>query len=271
MPTEQSYIGSALVPPATPTGDDIAYRDPLLVGLLAFFAFVIKEALDPVVTTQGGPTTSAPVADACPYTFPWNHRNTFMRLHNVGDGTPVVPLPGLWAWSSGEVYSPEQSTLVYDSIERTIVLNYIFPELRLPDGYNARSGLMDLVGKAIQRGVSRGYHPDYDSGTHLTQSLSLLGMVFEKGEVGAFESLPGESRAGGGGRSASSGFVQRFFPAYSATLKVVERIQQPVAEYPSDAMQDSTIAIYAGDDVGDTVETMNRVLVDPTDAADEDP
>lgn len=268
-------VGGELIP-AEVAGANIAHRDPTLVGLLAYFGFWIKHALDTRLAELQGPETSDELTDACPEAnrFPWNHNGTFMRPHKLAeDGTMGVPLPGLWAWCVSEVESDDGASLLYDgTTQREIKLHYVFPEVQIPDGYNARSGLLATVGRALALAVRQGRHVEFSYGdepvnTAITETLNLLGMRFVRGEPQMLATRPTGSTAGGQGRAANEGAAQRFFPAYELTLSVFERVGLRNPVVPDDVMGDSTLTIASGDDVVDTVDVLERVLLGPEETA----
>ena len=272
MPTETSAIGSAVVPVPS-DGTNTTVEDRTLLGILDFLGFIIKEALDAKLTEQGGPVASTPLTDACPvdHRFPWDHGGSFMRPHVVDGVLTGVPLPGLWAWEVSSQWSKEGSTLVHDAIEREIKVQYIFPQLSLPDGINARHGLMGIVGKAIARAASRGLHMSYGyngdgPGTPIWQSLNLLDFQFLRGAQGRLELVPAASTTQG--RNNASGAVQHFYPAYEATISVIERIEAPQGIPITDETNDATLTIAVGDDVGDTIDVLERVIIAPRDDAE---
>lgn len=269
-------VGAESLPVAA-AGDNIAWRDPTLVGLLDYFGFWIKHAIDDRLAELEGPTTSAAITDACPtgHRFPWNHNGSFMRPHKTAAGTMSVPLPGLWAWVVAETESDEGASLLYEgSVQREIKLCYVFPEVQLPDGFNARSGLMSSVARALQLAIQQRRHAVYGyesdaNGTSILESLNLLGMRFQRGEPMLLGERP--TNAGGNGKRASEGAVLRFFPAYELTLQVLERIGVRDAVVPGDVMGDCTLDIDHGEDVTDATTVLQRVMLTPPDVIDPTP
>jgi hypothetical protein len=257
MPTANRYVGSALLP-VEEGGTDSPLLDPTLTGLLAFTGHCIKAALDAKLAEMGGPGSS-PITDACPvgHRFPWNHSGSFMREHDVGGGVLAVPLPGLWMWGGSSEFDAETSTLVHDAYRRTISLHYIFPQLSIPLGYMARSGLMPAVERTLRAAFSECYHPTYDGGQSVDLSLGLLRVQLLGIQCGEMAPVPRGSRARGAG---SEGHEQKFFPAVQATLAVTERVGQWEADPVGDAIGDIAVELDH-----DTLPTLDRVLIDPED------
>lgn len=270
MPSETSKVGPLTIPVVT-SGTNTAIQDPTLIGLLDFFGFLIKDALDAKLTEQGGPVSSAAITDACPvaFRFPWDPADSFMRPHNI-NGAMVQPLPGLWAWEEGSTWSKEGSTLAIDAIERDIRLMYVFPQLATPDGIAARHGLMGAVCKAIAKGASRGAHAEYGygddaMGTPVWQSLSLVDLQFVSASYGRLAQTPTQGQQSGG-RSGAEGYVHRFYPAVTASMSVIEHIS-PAEGDDGDLQLDGTLTIGVNDGQGATLDVLERVIISPHDLA----
>lgn len=277
MPSSSLYVGPQLLPAET-AGANSALRDPTIDGLLEFFAHWIRETCSDKIVEMQGPVSSAAVEDACPVThlFPWNHNGTFMRKHACSDdpATPREPLPGLWIWEESVERSRTHDTLWYKAHERTLRLNWIFPMVQIPGGYAARSGLTAAVGRAILAACDHQRHPTFElngsaPGAKVISAIgpNILGFYFERGAHGSMAPSPGSSVANNGGRAASEGAVQRFYPAFDATIKVVERVGEFESEYPDDVNQDGSLVISVGDNVADTVDVLERILIAPDDTA----
>jgi hypothetical protein len=271
-------VGSETLPVAA-AGANAAWRDPTLVGLLAYFGHWLKYSLDTRLAELQGPEDSDEITDACPvaHRFPWDHNGTFMREHKTAAGTMSVALPGLWAWCTGEVESDEGASLLYEgTLQREIRVHYVFPEVQIPDGYNARSGLLASVGRALNLAVRLRRHPTFSYGIHpanasIEEMLNIQGMRVVRGDQGRIGVRPAGGTTGGQGRARDEGSAQRFFPAYEMQLQVFERIYQRNRVVPDDVMGDSTLTIANGESVADATDILERVLLAPSDVIDPTP
>lgn len=244
-------------------------RDPTLVGLLDYLGYWIKSALDTRLADLQGPESSSTITDACPtgHRFPWDHRGTFMRPQKTAsDGTMSVPLPGLWAWIESDTTTDEGATLLCETVmNRVVRVDYVFPEVQLPDGISARSGLVTSVGRIIALALDQGRHPAYGygsdaDGTFITQSLRLMAARFVSGEPVGLIPRPTSSTAGAQGLARSDGAVQRFYPAYQARIHVMERIDPRALVLPDDRLSEMSVTIANGDDADDGLDILERVL-----------
>lgn len=273
MPTYTSTVGPETLPLPV-AGTDSALRDETIVGLLDYLAFWLRTDLSDKLAEMGGPTTSAAIIDACPAEnlFPWDHGGTFMRVH-PSTGATTAPLPGMWAWEVSCEPADDYATLLHRSVfRREIRVHYVFPLVQIPDGFNARSGLMSSVGRAFMRAGHFGSHTSYGydgapAGEPIWRTLQWRAFQFVKCEPGRIAVMPSGAAQNTGGRPGNEGHVQRFYPALSSTWHVWERVEPKQAAYPDDAMQDGTFTILTGDDVGDTTEILDRVLIGPDDLA----
>ena len=257
--------------PVAPSGTNTAIEDPTLIGLLDFLGFLIKDALDAKLTEQGGPVTSAAITDACPvgFRFPWDPQDNFMRPHNVG-GAMVQPLPGLWAWEEGQLWSKEGSSLMVEAIEREIKVLYVFPQLATPDGMLARHGLMSAIGKTFARAAMIGLHHEYSyngdpPGTPIWRSLNLVDFQYLKGAAGRLAQTP-TAGAQQGGRGGAEGYVHRFYPAFTATFSVIEHVQ-PVSDDADTLQTDGTLTLAVDDGTSDPLDVLERTIISPHDQA----
>lgn len=258
MPTNTRYVGSQLIPVAE-GGADSALLDPTLTGLLAFVGHCIKHALDAKLAEMGGPTPAGPITDACPagHRFPWNHNGTFMREHDVGGGVMGIPLPGLWMWGGSSEPDNESSTIMYPAYRRTIALHYIFPQLSIPLGFNARSGLMPAVERCLRAAFDECCHPTYQNGYSVDLALGLTRVQLLGIQCGEISGVPRGSRARGG---SNEGHEQKFYPAVQAVLAVSERVGQLEPDPVADAVGDIEVELQH-----EELPVLDRILIDPED------
>lgn len=234
MPTETAYVGAQLIPlPAV----NAAFPDPTIAGLHAYFGFLIKETLDPALAALTMPATAPRILDACPAA----NRHSFDPMGEYvwpSPGAIASVLPGLWIW---ERPSPGakllQQTLMVDAIDRTLGIQYIFPQFGRPTSMEDRQGLLSAVQHAIFRGVSRGRHPSfaygvdadgnaYQPGVSMYTALGLVEWEITGGQTGLVEPLmPKDSKP------ITKPANERCLPSFVATLRVREIVQerQPVA------------------------------------------
>lgn len=272
MPSTSYRVGGSLLPREA-EGANSPYRDPVLDGLLSFFAHYVRTAVGAKVSEQQGPTSSARLDDACPEDnlFPFNHQSTFMRPHRRA-GLPPEALPGMWLWVEGGEDTQEGATLWSRHVAAwTLRLDYVFPELQVPDGIAGRSGLLGDVGRALHKAAAQKSHPTFTPeggalGSAVLRPLSLMGIALQRWSVAPLAGKPSTS-AVGNGRSAAEGAAQRFFPAVSATLRAWARVGAWEPSSPEDVLQDSFLTISTGDNTADMVEVLERVIPAPIETA----
>jgi len=272
VPSQTFYTGSQLLP-VEQSGTNSALRDPTLDGLLAFFGHWLKFGLDSKLSELQGPTSSAAIEDACPaaHRFPWNHNGTFMRAHNTGEAAPASVLPGLWIWEEGSERSKEGATLWHsDTTLRTLRLNWVFPQVQIPDGFAARSGLIAAAQRLLAKACFEKCHATHEpagwaAGTTVTRALNLIGLELQRSSETRLAVLPSGGTAGNLGRPGNEGAVQRFYPCLDATIRVWERVGVWERAVPEDVLQDSTITIAVGDNTADTIDLLERAAIAPAD------
>lgn len=272
MPSETYYAGGRLFPIES-AGTNSAIEDGVVMGLLSYFGFWLKAGLDAKLSEMQGPTTSAAVEDACPVEnrFPWDHNGTFMRPHNTGETSPAVALPGLWLWEESAERTREGATLWNDyAIVRTLRMHWVFPQVQIPGGFAARSGLLTEASRIIAKACFEKRHPSYTptgsaAGTSIVNALGILGLELVSATPGRLSVLPSGGTAGNLGRPGNEGVVQRFYPALNVALRTWERVGEWLADATADKMQDGSILIRAGDNTADTADLLERVVIAPDD------
>lgn len=254
---DTNTVGSLALPIAAGVIDD-ALDDPTLLGLLAYVGHWLKESLDAKLAQQNGPAVEGAILDACPveHRFPWNHGGAFMRPLPA---TGKPPLPGLWAYE--QQATQREETMYWSAIERTIVVQYIFPELVSPSGMSRRSGLMGAVSRIMAKAFERGREASfgYDGaplGQPLFRSLGVQSIGLVSCKPGHIEVIPG-GMAQGTGRTNTSGTVHRFYPSVEATVRVVERIGHDTAAGYDQG--DASFTFASGNAPGDAVDVLTRI------------
>lgn len=218
--------------------------DPVLSLLSDYFAWWIKQSLDAKLAVQS-PTS----ADACPTA------NRF--LYDPGEYWVRNPVPALYVWSDrGERVD---GTMVYSMRRRSVRLMYVFQELVVPTGANARRGLISAVEAAILEACERKGHESYSYGggvagrpvMHYVASPGMWTFEYASGNHGYVWPV-GEER----------GQVQRAYPALQASIDVLERMSSVEMTSPADDRGDLTVTIRTNEngDMTDIVDFMTRYL-----------
>lgn len=260
MPSNNTTVGPQSLPVAAGAAN-AALDDTTLVGLLDYLGFWLRTSLNSKLAQQGGPTTSSAITDACPTTnlFAWNHMGTFVRKN----ADEALPLPGLWAWEESQETTSEYATLLYEVVRREIRVQYIFPEVMIPKGYNARDGLIPTVARVFAKAAERGKHSAYGygsdaDGTPIWESCSWRFWQYRGGRFEAASMLPGQTSSAASQRA--QGAEKRFFPSFVATFWIWERIGLQEAE-ATDAIADGSMTIQIASDDNETgLDLMERVL-----------
>lgn len=267
MPSAANYIGPLLLP--VPAGaQDAALDDATLTGLLAYLGHWLSASLDAKLAAQRGETNSS-TAGACPSAnrFPWDPSTYFVRGDEHGSATAIY-FPSLYAWHIGRPRRVPYST-VKTMKAQSIGVAYIFDELTLPGGWEARSGLLGAVDAAFWSAAEQCYHPSFGlnsepDGTPYAVSAKLAGpgLVYDGGECMVMSPVPGQTRTFGAG---ADGHVLRGYPTLKAQFTVHELVGQFIATDPADVAGEMTLTIKANADGGvdDAVEIMQRVLPAP--------
>jgi hypothetical protein len=262
VPTHTSYVGPTLLPLAT-AGANSAIRPALEVGILDFAGFLAKTAADAKLAEMGGPVTSAAITDACPaaHRFPWDHSGTFMRplpaevaLAASEGRQPLPPLPAMYCWVTQTVPTAMGATPTRSCLEHTVRLDYIFPQLQIPGGFDARSGLVRAIGDQLARYFGPTYctrHPSYGygsdaDGTPLYRSLRCFDIVATRVSYRPKAVAPTGSSQGNVGRPGNEGHVQRFFPCFELELRAIVPVEPPQPVEPDDVLGDTLVTMNVG-------------------------
>jgi hypothetical protein len=247
-----SVLGATSLPVAA--GASLSHlTDSVVLGLLDYFAFWIKNTLDAKLAVLT-PTSSDAVPTA--NRFPYSPGEYWVRSS----------VPALYVWWNGPSRRVAD-TLVYDRRDREIHVQYIFEELIAPDGVTARAGLMSAVDAALFKACARGRHPSYGynsspAGTPLVASLapeSHLAFEYLGGTEGMMSPVPySNPRPGGEG----GGHVIRFYPSLLARVAVMERVGADLPDDPDDVFRDADVTISTNEtgDPTDVYEILERYL-----------
>jgi hypothetical protein len=253
VPTDTSLVGGQLLPIPT-GGQDSDLVDHGVSGILSYLAHYLRSDLNTKLAEMRGPATVAPITDVAPASrlFPFDHEGTWARV--VGSGPtpkpPALAQPAMWAWATASRPNKAHSTLVFDAIERTVFVEWIFPELQVPDGMGNRAGLQQAVAAVFHKAYSRNRHDTWAyngqaAGLEVHVALGLMGWSIVECTAGRLQPKPRPVQ-----RAGEDGFVKRFHPCVKARLELIERVQGRSAVIPDDVLQDATFdfAINDGND-----------------------
>ncbi len=263
MPTPASTVG-ALSLPAPVGATDAQLEDPAIAGLLDYFAFWVKWALDAKLATMTTPPvkTSA-VYDACPVANRYSSDPSQLI-------SSTFNTPALFVWCQTNKREPR--TLVRDMRIRELRMIYVFPNLIGATQIEQWSGLMSTVDATLARACARKSHPGYSyGGSVLNESImvmfSLLGITYEGSQEGFLRELVGASVRDAAERGSpghnDSGGIQRGYPSLHARITIAEDILDDTLRDPEDMLNDSLVTLETGDTTSDTVPLINHYLVAP--------
>ena len=234
-----------------------AHSDPVLLLLLDFIGYVLKQDLDAKLAV-----IRASSADACPTAnrFPYDPTTYWVRNDT----------PALYCWweSGGKI---EPLTMTTSVRRRDVHLFWVYEEQVYPDGADMLAGLLADADMAIARAFDEGGHPTYAYGTSAA-GIQVVNMIADTGKL-AFDyagGTPGvamavpvgtmNDQAGG----EQEGQVVRGFPALKGVVRVVERIGRYLPTDPGSVLTDSLMTINTNEntvaDPSDVVQIMQRVL-----------
>jgi len=243
-----SSVGAITIPVAAGASLSAA-TDTIVAGILDFFAFTLKTALDAKLAALVGTS-----ADACPVAnrFPYSQ----------GTWWPRNPVPALYVTWEGKS-RPVPDTLVYNKRIRELSVFYVFDEIYAPDGLDAREALMALADSALATASSNGRHPSYTppggtAGQLLSWAIAEPGMLaweYTGGEYGRMMPVPmSDAKAGGDGEGANV----RFYPCLQGRVEVHERVGLDVSSDPADVNGDTLISIRV-DETGEAAEPLEII------------
>ncbi len=246
MPSNASQTGALSLP--LPAGaPNAALRDPLLDGLLDYFAFWLAADLNAKLASMAGqPHAVLPAAPAGQ--FPFNPERTFVR----------TSIPALYMWrdegQDGERY--EQHTILRLRRISLVHALYIFSEQTIPAGGVVQSGLRNAVDASLRAATEYGYRTDYGHnaplGTPIKTSLKFDGWVYLGCEGGIMWKLPGEAVVSPTAATGGDGAVQRGFPAVRAHWEIHEQPALRAADAP---LGDRHVTVD-----GEGVELLHRIV-----------
>ncbi len=246
MPSTTSSIGPLVLP--VPAGEANArIADPVIDGLLDFYAFFIKANLDDKLATL-----TRTSADAVPVDNRYAFDPTSPRAPRV-----EIKIPALFMWWEGTSTMVPYTT-VYSLRRRELGIMYVFNELSTTAQLGTCDGLLAAVDGAIRMATDRKRHPLYGYngdavGTSIRRSLGGLDVFqFEcsRTTVGRFGLDASSSSGRASKRSAGNADSGRDYPTLLGQIVVHERINLDTQLDPDDVFGDIYVTIDT-DEAGD--------------------
>jgi hypothetical protein len=213
--TQASTVGSLSLPLDAGTADT-AFDDPLLAGLLDYFAHWLNYDLNPRLANLSGRTDEAvPAANR----YAYDPGRTFNRKS----------IPALYMWR--EKATRHAWSTVVDELRSTVRCFYIFEELDKPEGLRDMNGLFGVVASTLSRATRIERHATWAYGafpanTDITRVLGIDGWDL-LGDIDFIEAIPepGSKPVTAQRNATGDGAQQHFFPIISATWTVREFIE----------------------------------------------
>jgi hypothetical protein len=208
-----STVGAHELPLAAGTADT-ELADPLLDGLLSYFAHWLNADLNTRLANIDGQPDVAVAADKV---FPLDPGRT--HAWNAP--------PALYLWRGPEVTRPWTQHVD----ERVTQLHgmYVFTLQSIPHGAQGVAGLGSLVSATLGRATKLGFHPSFSYGTMpaghtIAKRLGIEGWQYDGSECGYVQLEPGAKPLSQARNSGGDGAVQTGFPAVRARWTVRELI-----------------------------------------------
>lgn len=234
MPTNSGTVGGVDYPLAAGTADT-AIVDPLVDGLLAYFAHWLNEDLNTKLANIAGITDEAVPTGS---TYGIDPKAGFVRND----------FPALYMWRSQMRTSP--GTLLLDWNRDQLTALYVFSQRELPHGQLGLRGLgtavRDIFARATQTRSHRTFQPaGWPTGTDIMTAYDLLSIQFDGAEWGHIFETPGQRSAMQARPSGGDGKRQRAFPSVQAKWTVTQEIQTGYTLVdPDDVTRESLVELY---------------------------
>lgn len=211
MPANTGTVGGVTLPLAAGSANS-ALDDPLLLGLLDYFAYWLNANLNTKLANMAGqPAEAVPAAAR----FPFDPERAFVRN----------TIPALYMWSP--TTRIEKLSILMRRRVRDVRAIYVFSQQVIPDGALVQSGLgADIDGTFLQA-TQYGYHTAYSYGggpvgKPIDVTLSIDEWQYLGATIGHMWKLPGEAALGPSGGMQGDGAVQRGYLAVQARWEVKE-------------------------------------------------
>ncbi len=217
MPTTASTVGAHDLPLVA--GDaDTQVNDPLVIGLLSYFAHWLNADLNTrLANIAGQPNAAVPSGNAV--------------ACDPGRGHARRNPPALYMWRESIVTRP-YTQLVDERVTQLRAL-YIFAEQLIPS--ETMNGLYSLVDATLGRATKLGFHETFSYGTMpvgetIANRLGIEGWQYDGSSFGHVQLEPGQRPLSASRNSGGDGAVQRGYPAVQARWTVRELIGQAGAD-----------------------------------------
>ncbi len=151
MPSNASQTGALSLPLAA-GGANAGLRDPLLDGLLDYFAFWLAADLNAKLASMAG-QTHAVLPGPPAGRFPFNPERTFVRQS--------IPALYMWRDEGPDGIRYEQYTVLRTRRVSLVHGLYIFSEQTIPTGGVVQSGLRNAVDASLRAATEYGHRNDY--------------------------------------------------------------------------------------------------------------
>ena len=234
-----------------------AHSDPVLLLLLDFIGYVLKQDLDAkLAVIRPSSADACPTANRFPYdpTTYWTRNST----------------PALYCWwdSAGKV---EPLTTTTSVRRRDVNVFWVYEEEVFPDGADMLAGLLADADMAIAHALDEGCHPTYAYGTS-TAGIQVVNMIADVGKLsldyaGGMPVLASAVPTGTMNDQAGGeheGQVVRAYLGLKGTVRVVERMGRYQPTDPRSVLTDSLVTIKVNEntaaDPSDMQDFMRRVL-----------
>ncbi len=220
MPSNASAVGKLALPlPSTPANSSL--DDPLLLGLLDYFAFWLNANLNPKLASMG----AGQAAEAVPAgkRYPYNPERAFVR----------TAIPALYMWRGdrpGDVRY-ERWTIWQQRRITMVRALWLYSEQVIPTGAVTQNGLLTAADSTLWTATEYGYRNDYaynggPAGQVIWKTLKVEGYEYLGSDAGILWKLPGDSPVGASspGRGGD-GAAQRGYPALQASWEIHELLE----------------------------------------------
>jgi hypothetical protein len=240
-------VGALTLPLPAGTADTVL-ADPLLDGMLDYFAFWLNLDLNTKLANMTGqPDEAVPAENR----HPFNPDRTLARL----------PRPALYMWRHETPPQIREFSVHQDAILSTVDGLYVFTDLSIPRGANVLAGLGASVIASVAVATQEEAHASYGysgapNGTPVTQSLNVEGWDFQGGTYGHMWRVPGDSTIGRGRGSGADGAIQSAIPAVMLRWQVLELVGSAANPSP---LNDSVLQIRP-EGIDDADVVLERVL-----------